>query len=123
MSRACATGRKYLRGPRGSGFLFVDSATASIILPSHVDHECAPITRVPFTYPENPNAILEYQFRGGAKRFGFYESSAAIKLGFGEAVRYALEDAGGMAAIAEGIAHNMLQMQKRLEVIEKVQER
>jgi cysteine desulfurase/selenocysteine lyase len=116
----CATGRKYLRGPRGSGFLFVDGATASILLPSHVDHECAPITKVPPTYPANPNVILEYQFRDGAKRFGFYESSAAIKLGFGEAVRYALEDAGGMAAIAKGIEHNALQMQKRLEGIDKV---
>ncbi|KAI2510758.1 Aminotransferase class-V [Fragilaria crotonensis] len=116
----CATGRKYLRGPRGSGFLFVDGATASILLPSHVDHECAPITRVPLTYPENPNVILEYNFQEGAKRFGFYESSAAIKLGFGEAVRYALEDAGGMAVIAKGIEHNALQMQKRLEGISKV---
>lgn len=116
----CATGRKYLRGPRGSGFLFVDEATASILLPSHVDHECAPITRVPPAYPENTNVVLEYRFRNGAKRFGFYESSAAIKLGFGEAVRIVLEDTGGTKAIAKEIKHNSLQMQKCLKGIDKV---
>ena len=116
----CATGRKYLRAPRGTGFLFVDEVTASILHPSHVDHECAPITEVPSTYPENSNVTLDFNFRDHAKRFGFYESSAATKLGFGEAVRYALEDAGGVASIAEKIQQNAIELQRRLRTIPNV---
>lgn len=116
----CATGRKYLRAPRGTGFLFVDEVTASVLRPSHVDHECAPIAEVPSTYPESMIVTLDYKFQDHAKRFSFYESSASTKLGFGEAVRYALEDAGGMASIAERIRQNATYLQSRLRVIPNV---
>ena len=116
----CGTGRKYLRAPRGSGFLFVDDATASMLRPSHVDHACAPLTAVPCTYPENTDVRVDYRFREYAKRFEFWEASAANRLGFGEAVRYALEDAGGMTAIAETIQLNALELQRRLRSVDKV---
>lgn len=116
----CATGRKYLRAPRGTGFLFVDEVTASVLRPSHVDHECALITKVPSTYPASIAVTLDYKFQDHAKRFSFYESSASTKLGFGEAVRYALEDAGGMASIAERIQENATYLQSRLITIPNV---
>jgi cysteine desulfurase/selenocysteine lyase len=100
------TGRKYLRGPRGTGFLYVQSSSsydnddASIIMPHHVDHYSTPITTVP-----DPNQILlqqqqqtaqvplqnvlEFAPRPGAKRFEFWESNISNKLGLGEAVRFA----------------------------------
>ena len=42
-----ATGRKYLRGPRGTGFLYVPYAIAQNLSPTQIDHACAPIRSVP----------------------------------------------------------------------------
>jgi cysteine desulfurase/selenocysteine lyase len=117
----CGTGRKYLRAPRGSGVLWVDSNTASILRPSHADHENSPLTKVPSEYPSKYSQVdVDYRFRDNAKRFEFWESSAASKLGFGEAIRYALEDAGGMTAIAQKTQQNALELQKELQRIDQV---
>jgi cysteine desulfurase/selenocysteine lyase len=91
-----ATGRKYLRGPRGTGFLFVRNDIVQLLTPNHLDHACAPVTRVPATYPSSSNVEdwLDFSLQPGAKRFEFWESNVAGKLGLGEAVRYAMDEMG-----------------------------
>jgi selenocysteine lyase/cysteine desulfurase len=82
-----ATGRKYLRGPRGTGFLYC-SDRLDDLWPDHVDHYGVPVSRV----PTNANKlfvqdVLEFAPRPGAQRFEFWESSIANRLGLGAAVR------------------------------------
>ena len=91
------TGRKYLRGPRGTGFLFVQDVIADQLVPAHVDHHCAPVSFVPTDYPlsDRPiNEIIRYNLKPGARRFEFWESNIATSLGIGEAARYAAQDVG-----------------------------
>jgi cysteine desulfurase / selenocysteine lyase len=75
----CATGRKYLRGPRGTGFLYVRSAILEHMEPPFLDLRSA-------TWVEQD----KFEVRGDAKRFELWESSAATRLGLGVAVEYAL---------------------------------
>jgi selenocysteine lyase/cysteine desulfurase len=76
-----ATARKFLRGPRGIGFLYVsDRALDRGIYPLGVDMRGA--SRV----GEDGFALAD-----GARRFENWEFSYALVLGLGEAVRYALE--------------------------------
>jgi cysteine desulfurase/selenocysteine lyase len=88
-----ATGRKYLRGPRGTGFLYVSSSILIHLMPNHIDHYGVPITRVPASYEDGDivQNVLEFAPREDAKRFEFWESSLANRLGLGEAVRYAID--------------------------------
>jgi len=73
-----ATGRKFLRGPRGTGFLW-SSARAQTLEPALVDLEAAVWTSVD-TYAITP----------GAARFESWEKSYAGMLGMGAAADYAL---------------------------------
>jgi len=73
-----ATGRKFLRGPRGSGFLW-SSARAQTLEPALIDLEAAIWTSVD-TYDITP----------GAKRFESWEKSYAAMLGMGAAADYAV---------------------------------
>jgi cysteine desulfurase/selenocysteine lyase len=75
----CATGRKYLRGPRGSGFLYVRSEMMAQMEPPMLDLRAA--TWV---------ALDKFEIRGDARKFETWESSAAIRLGLGVAIEYAL---------------------------------
>lgn len=87
-----ATGRKYLRGPRGTGFLFVSSKIVNELMPSHIDHYGVPVSSVPASY-ENGDSVqnlLEFAPREGATRFEFWESNIANRLGLGAAVKEAL---------------------------------
>lgn len=78
-----ATARKFLRGPRGLGFLYVsDRATARGDYPLFVDMRGAGLVD-----PE------KFVLSAGARRFENWEYSYALVLGLGEAARYAL-DAG-----------------------------
>lgn len=91
----CATGRKYLRGPRGTGFLYCRADIVNELIPGHIDHACAPITRVPNEYPASSvENWITYSFQNGAKRFEFWESNVASKLGLREAIRYAMDEVG-----------------------------
>jgi selenocysteine lyase/cysteine desulfurase len=76
-----ATARKWLRGPRGIGFLAVsDAALARDWHPLQVDMRGANWSR--------PGAYEPY---AGARRFEEWEQPHALTLGMGAAARYALE--------------------------------
>ncbi|QOZ53119.1 aminotransferase class V-fold PLP-dependent enzyme [Bradyrhizobium sp. CCBAU 53338] len=74
-----ATGRKFLRGPRGTGFLYVRRPLLQGLEPPMIDHFAAPwISR------------NHYQLRDDARRFETWENNYAARLGLGAAVDYAL---------------------------------
>ena len=74
-----ATGRKYLRGPRGTGFLYVRKALLAQMDPPSLDLHAA--TWV---------AQGKFEVRSDAKKFETWESAAATRLGLGVAIEYAL---------------------------------
>lgn len=76
----CATGRKYLRGPRGTGFLYVRRKIMDQIEPAIVD-----------TFSARWLNKSGYALRPNARRFEYFEYSRANRLGLGVAVDYALE--------------------------------
>jgi selenocysteine lyase/cysteine desulfurase len=73
------TGRKYLRAPRGTGFLYVRKAVQDNLKPIFMDGFSAP------TVTEN-----DFITRNDARRFEMYEKNRALLLGLGKAVEYAL---------------------------------
>jgi selenocysteine lyase/cysteine desulfurase len=75
-----ATGRKFLRGPRGTGFLYVRLERLEEMDPLPVDLHAAT-----WTGPET------YRLRGDARRFETWEQPIAGLLGLGAAVEYALD--------------------------------
>jgi selenocysteine lyase/cysteine desulfurase len=75
-----ATGRKYLRGPRGTGFLYVDNAWIDRITPPLLDLHAAT-----WTGPDS------YDIRPDATRFETFETYVGGMVGLGVAVQYALD--------------------------------
>ena len=74
-----ATGRKFLRGPRGTGFLYVRRPLLQQLEPPMIDHFAAPwVSRD------------HYQLRDDARRFETWENNYAARLGLGAAIDYAL---------------------------------
>lgn len=76
-----ATARKFLRGPRGIGFLYVsDRALERGHAPLYIDMRGADWTEA-----------NEYRLADSARRFENWEFAYALVLGLGEAARYALQ--------------------------------
>ena len=75
-----ATGRKFLRGPRGTGFLYVRRDLMLTMEPPMIDHFAAP-----WVTPDR------YELRADARRFETWENNYAARLGLGCAVDYALQ--------------------------------
>lgn len=116
-----ATGRKFLRAPRGTGFLYVRDDTVDSLIPSHLDHACAPITQVPSTYPPpNIEDWIDITFQSGAKRFEFWESNVAGKLGLGQAAQYAINEMGldHIASCCRLIAVELVALLKEMDSID-----
>ena len=84
------TGRKYLRAPRGTGFLYVHPRLRDRLEPAMLDLHSAT-----WTAPER------YEIDPTAKRFEVWERNFGVTLGLGAAVDYAL--AIGLPAIEERV--------------------
>ena len=74
-----ATGRKFLRGPRGTGFLVVSQRMLDDLEPFPLDLHAATWT-----------ALDGYELASGAARFESWEKAYAALLGMGAAIDYAL---------------------------------
>ena len=72
------TGRKFLRGPRGTGFLYVRRDLLQTLEPPMIDHFAAPWT-----------STDGYTLRPDARRFETWENNYAARLGLGAAADYA----------------------------------
>lgn len=91
-----ATARKFLRGPRGIGFLYVsDRALSRELFPLYIDMRGA-----------SWSSADSFRLAPDARRFENWEFAYALVVGLGEAARYALEvgiERGG--ARARSLAH------------------
>ncbi len=85
-----STGRKFLRGPRGTGFLYVRSTMLSSLDPIMLDHSAAD-----WVEPDR------YEVLPTAGRFEQWERNYASLLGLGQAVEEALDH--GLDAIADRV--------------------
>jgi len=74
------TGRKFLRGPRGTGFLHVSKAIIDRLDPPFIDLHAATWTDA-----------RTFELRPDARRFENWESYVAGRVGLRAAVRYALD--------------------------------
>lgn len=98
------TGRKFLRGPRGTGFLYVSGRLADRLDPAFVDMRAATWT-----------ASDDYELAPGARRFETWESNVAGKIGLMEAVRYARRV--GLTAIESRVTELAATLRAALEAL------
>ncbi|MGW5724081.1 aminotransferase class V-fold PLP-dependent enzyme [Amycolatopsis sp. NPDC003865] len=95
------TGRKYLRGPRGTGFLYVHPRLRERLEPAMLDlHSASWVS--PTEYVVDPTA----------KRFEVWERDFAAVFGLGAAIDYALE--WGLPAIETRVASLAATLRGRL---------
>ena len=99
-----ATGRKWLRGPRGTGVLYVRQALIDELEPPVVDLESAT-----WTEPDR------YRLRDDARRFELWEADVAARLGLAAAVDYLLDL--GVNAVAADVAARAERLRELLRAI------
>lgn len=102
-----ATGRKYLRGPRGTGFLYVNKKILSKLEPPFLDLHSAEWI--------NDN---EYEIREDARRFENWETNYSNVRGLKKAVEYA--DEIGIEKIWERITYLAEELRDELSKISSV---
>lgn len=103
-----ATSRKFLRGPRGMGFLYVREDMIAKLEPPLLDLHAAT-----WVSPQ------EYRLVEDARRFENWECNVAAKIALGTAVDYALE--WGLDAIEARIATLAGLLRERLGALDAVQ--
>ena len=103
----CGTGRKFLRGPRGTGLLYVRKTLIEQLQPNQLNHHAAPLL-----------SAHNYQLRSDAKRFECWERSCAAQLALGVAIDYAL--AWGLGAISERVRFLAATLRQKLAAIDGV---
>lgn len=103
----CATGRKFLRGPRGTGFLIASDRALNDLEPYPLDLHSATWT-----------GGTGYTVASGARRFETWERSYAALLGMGAAIDYALDL--GLDRIRASIDHLATRLRDELAQIEGV---
>lgn len=101
------TGRKFLRGPRGTGFLYVSNDISETLDPPFVDLRSA-------TWTDEST----FELAPGARRFENWESYIAGRVGLATAVDYALEI--GLAAIEARITGLAYHLRRGLAAIDGV---
>jgi selenocysteine lyase/cysteine desulfurase len=101
------TGRKYLRGPRGTGFLYVRRSVLDQLEPVMLDLHAAEWT-----------SSDSFEIRNDARRFENWETNYAAKVGLGVALDYALE--WGIDSIWERVQSLAGQLRQCLSAIPSV---
>jgi selenocysteine lyase/cysteine desulfurase len=101
------TGRKYLRAPRGTGFLYVRKERQEALKLFLMDGFTAEWV-----------SEQDYRIRRDARRFELYEKNKALVLGLGKAVEYALQV--GVDRIWERIRELAALLRQRLEGIDGI---
>ena len=100
----CGTGRKFLRGPRGTGVLYVRKVLLEQLEPNQLNHHAAELI-----------SVDHYRLRKDAKRFECWERSCAGQLAFGVAIDYALD--WGLEIISERIKLVAEELRQKLACI------
>jgi len=103
----CGTGRKFLRGPRGTGLLYVRKTLLEQLEPNQLNHHAAPLL-----------SANNYQLRMDAKRFEYWERNYAAQLALGVAIDYAL--AWGLGAISERVRFLAATLRQKLAGLDGV---
>ena len=101
------TGRKWLRGPRGTGFLYARQELLQRLEPPMLDLRSADWVA--------PNRV---EIRPDARRFETWEVNVAAKIGLGVAVNYAL--GWGLESIWSRVAGLAALLRGRLEALPRV---
>jgi cysteine desulfurase/selenocysteine lyase len=104
----CATGRKYLRGPRGTGFLYARKEIIAKCDPPFVDLHSA-------TWVKDNDYVLSPT----AERFETWEQNIAAKIGLGVAIDYAHQL--GLPAIWERIQYLAILLRDQLAKIQSIE--
>ncbi|HJR24429.1 MAG TPA: aminotransferase class V-fold PLP-dependent enzyme [Acidimicrobiales bacterium] len=102
-----ASGRKFLRGPRGTGFLYVRAGLLPRLRPMSLDLQGAE-----WVAPDR------YEVREGTRRFEQFEADVAARIGLGVAVDHAL--GWGIEAIAARVGPLAEGLRARLAAIDGV---
>ncbi len=101
------TSRKFLRGPRGIGFLYVNQKARTVMEPVVLTNQSA-----------EWSSDEEYSLRQDARVFEAWERSVINQLGFSAALEYLL--ALGVEAATQQIAKNAAYLRKRLPDLKNV---
>ncbi|VAV89794.1 probable class-V aminotransferase [hydrothermal vent metagenome] len=100
-----ATGRKFLRGPRGTGFLYVRESLIETLEPVVIDHFAAPWV-----------SSDKYELRPDARRFENWENAYALRAGLGAAIAYAQKvGVENIQAASWGLAARLRQQLSELD--------